>query len=193
MATVFEQLGGAPAVEAAVDIFYNKVMADARINHWFAGMDMQAQRKKQASFLTQAFGGPSEYSGRDMAAAHEKLVQRGLNDADFDAVAENLRTTLEELGVAPELIATVGRAVESMRAPVLNRVDEEPDTPYIRGPFNFTEPTKMPFQPGKWILAKVLARETLVQGRENKVIRITLGLPPNAFLGFTPGQHIQVG
>jgi len=51
----------------------------------------------------------------------------------------------------------------------------------------------MPIPVGKWILAKVLARTTLVQGREEKVIKMTLGLPPNAFLGFTCGQHIQVG
>ena len=143
MATVYEQLGGAAAVEAAVDIFYNKVIADPRISHWFEGMDMTAQRKKQSAFLTQAFGGPAAYSGKDMVAAHTKLVEKGLGDMDFDAVAEHLRTTLEGLGVAPELVATVGKAVESMRAPVLNRQDEEDDTPYFRGPFNFSEPTQM--------------------------------------------------
>lgn len=39
----------------------------------------------------------------------------------------------------------------------------------------------------------MLARTTLVEGREEKVIKLTLGLPPNAYLGFTCGQHIQVG
>ncbi len=121
MATVFEQLGGAAAVEAAVDIFYNKVMADASVNSWFAGMDMSVQRKKQASFLTKAFGGPSDYSG-DMVAIHAKLVERGLNDSHFEALAGHIKTTLEELGIAAELVAKVGEIVESMRPTILNRL-----------------------------------------------------------------------
>lgn len=58
MASLFEKLGGMPAVNAAVDIFYGKVLADDRIKHYFDTTDMEAQRKKQMSFLAYAFGGP---------------------------------------------------------------------------------------------------------------------------------------
>jgi len=33
MATIYEQVGGAPAVEAAVDVFYRKVLTDDRAPH----------------------------------------------------------------------------------------------------------------------------------------------------------------
>jgi len=121
MATLFDRLGGAPAIEKAVDVFYNKVMADHRINHWFSHMDMHAQRKKQSTFLTTALGGPSTYSGRDMAAAHQALVDRGLGDADFDAVVENLASTLTELGIDASLIGEVATLLESQRDIVLCR------------------------------------------------------------------------
>jgi truncated hemoglobin YjbI len=34
MASIYERIGGAPAVTAAVDIFYNKMLADPRVNYW---------------------------------------------------------------------------------------------------------------------------------------------------------------
>ena len=40
MATIYEELGGEPAVDAAVDIFYRKVLADERISRFFDDIDM---------------------------------------------------------------------------------------------------------------------------------------------------------
>lgn len=38
--TIYEKLGGAPAIEAAVPLFYKKVLADATVNHFFKNTDM---------------------------------------------------------------------------------------------------------------------------------------------------------
>lgn len=120
--SLFEQLGGAPAVEVAVDRFYEKVLADPRINSFFVGVDMDRQRKHQVRFLTYAFGGSSSYNGRGMRAAHEKLVrEQHLNDDHFDAVVENLAAALADLGISDELIAQVGMTAESVRDDVLVR------------------------------------------------------------------------
>lgn len=120
-ATLFEQIGGKAAVEAAVDIFYRKVLADDTISHFFDDVDMERQAAKQKSFLTYAFGGPNHYTGLDLRRGHKHLVDRGLNDAHFDAVAGHLQATLTELGVAPELIARVMAIAASTRDDVLNR------------------------------------------------------------------------
>jgi hemoglobin len=121
MSNVYEQIGGAAAVDAAVDIFYRKVLRDKRIAGFFDTVDMDAQRNKQKAFLTMAFGGPSTYTGKDMRSAHAHLVRRGLNDCHFDAVVENLRLTLEELKVPESLIAEVKAIAESTRGDVLDR------------------------------------------------------------------------
>jgi hemoglobin len=97
MSTLFEQIGGEAAVDAAVDLFYRKVLSDDRISEFFNDIDMETQAAKQKAFLTMAFGGPSNYSGKDMREAHAHLVARGLNDSHFNAVAENLVATLKEL------------------------------------------------------------------------------------------------
>lgn len=119
--SLFEQLGGVAAVDAAVDIFYRKVLSDDRINGFFDGVDMDKQAAKQKAFLTMAFGGPHNYTGLDMRRGHAHLVERGLNDSHVDAVIENLGATLKELGVKDELIARVAAIAESTRDDVLGR------------------------------------------------------------------------
>ena len=119
--SLFDQIGGAAAVDAAVDIFYRKVLSDDRIAHFFDDVDMDRQRGKQKAFLTMAFGGPHNYTGADMKRGHAHLVKQGLNDSHFDAVAENLSKTLQELGVAQNLIDQVLAIAESTREDVLGR------------------------------------------------------------------------
>ncbi len=114
-------LGGAPAIKAAVDVFYGKVLADDRIRHFFDGVDMDRQRLKQRGFLTMVTGGPNGYTGQNMRDGHKHLVAAGLNDSHVDAVIEHLAATLRELGVAEDEISQVGALANSVRDDVLNR------------------------------------------------------------------------
>lgn len=126
--TLFEQLGGEAAVDAAVDIFYRKVLADKRINKFFEGVDMEKQARKQKAFMTMAFGGPNNYTGEDMRKGHAHMVKNGLDDSHFDAVAENLVASLKELKVSDKLIKGVVDIVESTRDDVLGKEVESSDT-----------------------------------------------------------------
>ena len=119
--TLFERIGGEPAVDAAVDLFYRKVLSDDSISRFFDDIDMDEQRAKQKSFLTMVFGGPNEYTGKDLRTAHKRLVENGLDDAHFDAVAVHLQTTLQELGVAADVVDEVMTIAASTRDDVLNR------------------------------------------------------------------------
>ncbi len=118
---LFDNIGGEAAVNAAVDIFYRKVLVDDSISSFFEDVDMERQAAKQKAFLTYAFGGPNKYSGKDMRNAHAHLVAKGLNDDHFNAVAGHLQSTLSELKVPADLIAQVLVIAESTRADVLNR------------------------------------------------------------------------
>lgn len=115
--SLFEKIGGEAAVDAAVDIFYRKVLTDDRISHFFETTDMENQHVKQKAFLTMAFGGPNNYSGQDMREAHKHM---DLTEVHFNAVAECLVGTLEELSVPQaEIDEIVGIAV-SVKDDVLN-------------------------------------------------------------------------
>lgn len=118
--SLFSKIGGEAAVDAAVNIFYRKVLNDASISMFFDDTDMDAQIAKQKSFLTMAFGGPNEYSGKDMRTAHAPLVAKGLNDSHFNAVAGHLQETLKELNVAEDTINEVMAIAASTHDDVLN-------------------------------------------------------------------------
>jgi hemoglobin len=119
--SLYAQLGGEAAVNAAVDIFYRKVLKDDRIKQFFDGVDMAKQAAKQKAFLTMALGGPNSYTGEDMRRGHAHLVAKGLNDSHFNAVMENLGATLTELNVPGHLIAQAAAIAESTRKDVLGK------------------------------------------------------------------------
>jgi len=120
MTSLYERIGGEAAVNAAVDLFYDKVLVDERIKHFFINTDMTRQRQHQKMFLTSAFGGLPNYPGKGMRAAHASLVEKlGLNDSHFDAVMDNLGAALTELNVPAELIAEAATIAESVRNDVL--------------------------------------------------------------------------
>ena len=117
--SLFERIGGEAAVEAAVGLFYDKVLSDETLAPFFDGIDMDRQRGMQRDFMSMAFGGPSNYTGRDLRAAHAPLVAKGLNESHFNNVAGHLQATLEELGVSAELLEEVMKTVASTKNDIL--------------------------------------------------------------------------
>ncbi|ACK73519.1 globin [Gloeothece citriformis PCC 7424] len=124
MSSLFEQLGGQEAVDLTVDKFYERVLKDERVKHFFDDVDMVKQRQHQKQFLTYAFGGSSKYSGKAMRQSHKQLVQeKGLSDEHFDAIVEDLVETLKELEVSENLIEQVKSIAGDIhhRNDILNR------------------------------------------------------------------------
>jgi len=119
--SIYSQIGGAAAVDAAVDIFYRKVLTDDSISFFFDNIDMDAQRNKQKAFLTMVMGGRNNYTGLDLRKAHALLVKQGLNEDHFMSVAGHLQATLEELNVPDNLTVAVIGVAASTIDDVLNR------------------------------------------------------------------------
>lgn len=89
--TLFERIAGMAAVNAAVDIFYPKVLADETLSHFFTNVHMATQTGKQKAFLAYAFGAPMAYSGKKMSDAHAHMK---LTKAHLNSVAGHLVSTL---------------------------------------------------------------------------------------------------
>lgn len=121
MSSLYERLGGAAAVDKGVDLFYRKMLMDGRVSGFFDNTDMDRQISKQKAFLAMAFGGPNNYTGKDMREGHAHLVKQGLNDSHVDIVIEHLGATLKELGAADADIAEVAAIANSVRNDVLGR------------------------------------------------------------------------
>ena len=120
--SIYKRLGGQSAVDAAVELFYTKVLADETVKHHFEGINISKLKTRQKQFLTMAFGGPNNYRGRDMRKAHQAM---DLTERDFNAIAGHLQATLEELEIDDALIAEVMAVAASTKDDVLNR--EKPE------------------------------------------------------------------
>jgi hemoglobin len=114
--TLYQELGGEPAVEAVVDEFYDRVLADESLAPFFEDVSMDRLRAHQVAFISAVTGGPDEYDGADMRAAHARL---DIEDRDFDAVAGHLADALRDCGAEEEQVETVLAEVEPLREPVV--------------------------------------------------------------------------
>ena len=105
-------------VNAAVDIFYQKVLADPVVSHFFAHIDMEKQNNKLKAFLAYAFGAPIPYTGKKMHEAHAHMH---IEEHHFNAVAGHLVATLQELQVPQELIDEVVMIVMTTKEDIVNK------------------------------------------------------------------------
>lgn len=119
MSSLFDRVGGDPAIAAAVDGFYERVLADDRLRTFFDGVDAKGLMSKQRDFLSFAFGAQTEWTGQSIRAAHAPLVKRGLEARHFTWVAEHLQDTLESLGLDKDLVSEVLEVVGSTHNDVL--------------------------------------------------------------------------
>jgi len=90
-------MGGEETIRAIVKDFYQMVYYDQQLQSYFEETDMNALRDHQTEFLSMITGGPSEYSGRDMQAAHAGL---DISKQDFDLVVSYLERALEQNGIS---------------------------------------------------------------------------------------------
>ncbi len=116
--SIYARLGGQASIDAAVDIFYKKVLADERVNYLFEGVSMSAQIRKQKEFLGAAFGGPVAWKGKNMRDAHKNLA---LTEEHFGAIVGHLASTLKDLKVDEGLTAEIMALVGSTKDDVLNK------------------------------------------------------------------------
>ena len=107
--SLFNRLGGLPAITAVVDQFVANVAADTRINAYFAETDIPHFKAELVDQICEATGGPCVYTGDDMVTAHKGL---GISNADFNALGEDLAAALDQFNVPDreknELLAALG-------------------------------------------------------------------------------------
>jgi hemoglobin len=118
---LYDDLGGAPAISAALDRFYLKILGDPLLAPYFEGVDMIHLKQMAETFLGMAFEGPQEYDGAGLRAVHERSRRQGMGDAEFDQFMSHFGATLQELGVPDHHIKQVAAIAEGARGDVLGR------------------------------------------------------------------------
>lgn len=102
-------------VDSAVDIFYQKVLADERISHLFEdeGADGTTQGK---DLLANSLVGQNASGETGLIEAKQQL---NLTEAEFYAVVEHLASTLAEVGLEESDVAEVAEIAESIKSDVM--------------------------------------------------------------------------
>lgn len=107
--SLYDRLGGKPAITAVVDDFVARVAADNRINGKFANANIPRLKAMLVDQICQASGGPCTYTGRDMKSAHAGM---GISGPEFDALVGDLVATLSKFKVGEreknELLGALG-------------------------------------------------------------------------------------
>lgn len=99
--SLYDRLGGKPAIVAVVDEFVARVSADQEINVRFASVASDPKRLaefkgKLVDQICEASGGPCKYAGKDMKHAHEGM---GIANDEFDALVADLVGALDKFKV----------------------------------------------------------------------------------------------
>lgn len=117
---LFSLIGGSKTVQALINAFLHRVLADESISRFFAGTDVAHLRAHTAMFVAALLGGPEPYTGRDIGAVHAHLRPR-LNDVHFDTFLKHFRASLKEVAVNEDEAERVMSLLEAKRGAVLNR------------------------------------------------------------------------
>ncbi|MBF6347418.1 group 1 truncated hemoglobin [Nocardia flavorosea] len=110
-APIYERIGGREALEAVVEDFYERVLADEVLLPFFTGINMSRMKGRQVEFFAAALGGPDPYIGAPMKQVHQG---RGIIRYHFDLVACHLTDALTGAGVPSDLVAEIIVAVSPL-------------------------------------------------------------------------------
>lgn len=108
MTTIYDQIGGAEPLEAVVEDFYRRVLADDELAGFFSGTNMARLKGKQVEFFAAALGGPVPYRGAPMRQVYQG---RGITAHHFNLVAGHLSDSLAGAGVPEPIVGQIISAI----------------------------------------------------------------------------------
>lgn len=116
--SLYERLGGRPAVAAAVENFVDRTGRDPRLNARFSNTDIPHLKAVMVDHIGEATGGPFKYTGKDMRTSHAGMK---ITDAEFGFFMENLKATLDELKIGAQEQKEVLAFFNSLKADVVGQ------------------------------------------------------------------------
>jgi hemoglobin len=116
--TIYERLGGEPAVAALLEGLYVRALADPLFTPFFEKVDIERLKAHQFAFISQAVGGPHRHSGPSLLQAHAGLR---IEQRHFDAFVKHLGDALREIGAPDDLAVEVLSQVRPLSGIIVNQ------------------------------------------------------------------------
>ncbi len=117
--TLYDRIGGEPAIERLVDRFYQRVLGDPELATFFRGTSMDRLRLMQREFFSAALDGPVRYTGTPLSHAHQG---RGIRRNHFARFVEHLLATLEDCSLSQREVLDVIERVDTYVDEVIGSV-----------------------------------------------------------------------
>lgn len=105
--SLWKRLGSEESIKPIVNAWIDRALVNPRVNftrrgtglEWEANPENVARVKRQfLTWISSISGGPLPYAGKDMKTAHAKMK---IAEAEYDALIDDLRLTMEKLFVSP--------------------------------------------------------------------------------------------
>lgn len=105
--SLYDRIGGAPAVKKLVENFYDRILKDPELAPFFKSSTMQHLRHMQTEYFRVALDGPLSYAGLPLVKAHQG---RGIKLKHFNRFAQHVLDALRELKITqPDIDAVITR------------------------------------------------------------------------------------
>lgn len=116
--SLYDRLGGKPAITAVVDDFIGNVAGDTRINKRFATADIPRLKRMLVDQICQAAAGPCTYMGASMKDAHKGMK---ITDSEFSSLVEDLVKSLDKFKVGAQEKNDLLGALGGMKPDIVNQ------------------------------------------------------------------------
>jgi hemoglobin len=128
--TLFEELGGEPALRRIIDRFVDAIFDDAMIGFFFRNASRERIKAKEFEFAARHLGADVAYTGKPLREAHAPHPIMG---GQFNRRLSILKDTLAELGVPEHVREHWIRHTEQLRGQITRNAGNECD-PTLAGP-----------------------------------------------------------
>jgi hemoglobin len=116
--SLYDRLGGKPAITVVVDDFVGNVVTDDVIKTRFRDTDAAAFKAKLVDQICEATGGPCKYTGKSMKESHAGMK---ISEAEFTALVNDLKKALDKNKVGEREQTELLTALGGMHNDIVNQ------------------------------------------------------------------------
>jgi hemoglobin len=115
--TIYAQIGGFATVRGVVEDFYDRLIKEDTLRHYFVGIDMSRLIRHQTDFVCMVMGGPVDYTGRQLRDSHRHLA---ITSVDFELVVTILENCLLDGGLEEKHVEEIMGAVRGAKGDIVS-------------------------------------------------------------------------
>ena len=117
MDSLYDAIGGLPALEVAVQRFCERVRTDMEVAEYFVWTDLHQQKARLIEYLGQVVGGATRHARATMRRNQAILPIR---QRQFEVIVDHLVAALQELGIDDALVAAVMERIWPLATQIVN-------------------------------------------------------------------------